>query len=185
MRRIARRALEVCDQRQLFLRRLHSILRVIVDRAERLLAQGSRTQVVHQRRIQRRRIERAGNTTKQDDARGRRIPCDSDVGRQRTHDADGRVFGNPRSARGAVVEAIVDEEGITGTLEPHVLWRERACTRAVTRFTRSAVSPERLLPEQPSATDPRSSCRGHRDGAAGGSRSLVGVRRPIAADSSW
>ena len=38
-------------------RGLHRILRMIVDRAERLIAQGSGAKVVHERRIQRRRVD--------------------------------------------------------------------------------------------------------------------------------
>ena len=85
-------ALKFGDQRQLFLRRLHGILRMIVDRAERLIAQGAGAEVIHERRIQRRRVDGSGDAAKQDDTGRRRILRDPDVGRQWTHDADGRVL---------------------------------------------------------------------------------------------
>ena len=96
----------------------------------------------------------AGNAAKQDDTCRRRILRDPDVGRQWTDDADGRVFGYPRSARDAIVETIVEEERIIRILREtllHVIRRERAGASAVTGFTRPAVSTERLLPKQPSA----------------------------------
>ena len=77
-------ALKFGDQRQLFLRRLHGILRMIVDRAERLIGQSSGAKVVHERRIQRRRVDGAGDAAKQHDTGRRRILRDPDVGRQWT-----------------------------------------------------------------------------------------------------
>ena len=125
-------ALEFGDQRQLFLGGLDRILRMIVDRAERLIAQGSGAKVVHQRRIQRRRVDRPGDTAKQYDARRRRILRDPDVGRERTHDADGRVLGDPRSARDAVVETIVEEQRVIRIFVEtllHISRRERPVLR--------------------------------------------------------
>ena len=64
------------------------------------------------------------------------------------------MLGDPRRARDAVVETIVQEERITRlVLEKllHVVRRERAGAPAVTGLTRPAVATERLLPKQPSA----------------------------------
>ena len=105
-------ALEFGDELQLFLRRLHRILRVIVDRAERLIFQRGGTEVVHQRRIQRRRVDGSRDAAKQDHAGRRGILGDPDVGRQWTLDADGRVLSDPRGALNAVVETIVEEERV-------------------------------------------------------------------------
>ena len=123
---------------------------MIVDRAERLIGQVSGAEVVHQRWIQRRRVERRGNTAKQDDARRRRILRDSDVGRERTDDADRRVLGDPRSARDAVVETIVEEQRITRILRGASSARQpaRACPcSGCDRFHRSFRFPRTSLSE--------------------------------------
>ena len=144
--------MEFGDQRQLLRSGLDRILRVIVDRAERLIGQVSGAEVVHQRRIQRRRVECRGDSAQQDDARSRRILRDPDVGRERTDDTDRGVLGDARCARYAVVETIVEEQRITRTLEekrPHIGGRERAGAPTVTGFTGPSVPTEGLFPKQP------------------------------------
>ena len=67
--------------------------------------------------------------------------------------ADGRVLGNPHSARNAVVETIVEEQRVIRILEAilHISRRECPGRPAVTGLTVPAVATERLGPKQPSA----------------------------------
>src|SRR5687768_18397829 len=117
---------------------------MIVDRAEGLIAQSSGAQVIHERRIQRRRVEGPGDAAKKDDTRRRRILRDPYVGRERKDHADGRVLGDPRRARDAVVETVVEEQRIIWILETvlHISRRDRSSLPTVTGLTRPAVATE-------------------------------------------
>ena len=143
-----RRLLELRDQLKLKRARLDAVPGVRVNGAERLAFERGLAPVVHEHRLQRRRIEGRWRTPEQRDARRRRIVGEPDARGERDVDADGRMRGDPRRSADAIVEAVTDEQrigGVPGESPSRVLGRERAGLDAVARDAGPTVALERLL----------------------------------------
>ena len=87
-------------------------LRMSIDGTRCLLLQVGVSEVVHQARVERRGVDRTGNTAREDDGGRERIIEQHDPLRQLALDQNRRVRGDSRRAPDEVVEAIVKEEGI-------------------------------------------------------------------------
>ena len=143
-----RRLLELRDQLKLKRARLDAVPGVRVNGAERLAFERGLAPVVHEHRLQRRRIDGRWRTPEQRDARRRRIVGEPDARGERDVDADGRMLGDPRRSADAIVEAVTDEQrigGVPGESPSRVPGRERAGLDAVARDAGPAVALEGLL----------------------------------------
>ena len=143
-----RRLLELRDQLKLKRARLDAVPGVRVNGAERLAFERGLAPVVHEHRLQRRRIDCRWRTPKQRDARRHRIVGEPDARGEGDVDADGRMRGNPRCSADAIVEAVTDKQrigGVPGESPSRVPGRERAGLDAVARDAGPTVALERLL----------------------------------------
>ena len=146
-----RRSLKLGDQLELQRRRLETVLRVRMHRTERLRFEREIAAVVHEHRLERRRISSRRRPPNERDARRRRVVREPDARWKRDLDADRRVLGDPRRAEDAVVETVAHEQRIAGVCRQTllgVLGRERARPDTVTRDAGPAVALERLLVEE-------------------------------------
>ena len=121
------------------------------DRARRLILQVRVPHVVHQRRIERRRVDRARNPAGKDDGGRGRIIHEDHALRQVAFDQDRRVRGNPAGAAEEVVEAIVTEQRIRRVLRQalgHFCRVDGAVVPGMAGAARPAVAAEGLMVEQ-------------------------------------
>jgi hypothetical protein len=128
---------------------------VIGDRPGSLQLQAAVPAVVHQHRIERRRVERAGNAPAHDDRSGRRIGGQAHVVGQRHAHQHGGIGEHPAHALpGTVVGSVSPEQRIVRiACEPIlcVVRRHGPRATAMTGQARSSVATERFALEQVAA----------------------------------
>ena len=146
-----RRSLELRNQLELQRRGFDAVTGMRLHGAQRLLLERCVTRVVHEHRLQCRRVAGGWRAPEEGHRRRRRIGGELDAGRQRNVDAHGCVLGDPRRALNAVVEAVVAEQRVGGVpCQPPLCFpgRERAGADAVARYAGPAVALKCLLVEQ-------------------------------------
>ncbi len=145
--------LELLDEIQIQRRRRACALSVLDDRVECLPLQIGLACVIHQHRIQRRRVHRGRRSSVEDDAPAAGIVQQDHARRQRDLDPYRRVLGDPARSRQAIVETIVEEERVVrvfGQARHGFLGRERASPLAMARAAGAAIAAKRLHIEESS-----------------------------------
>ena len=125
-----------------------------MHRTERLLFERDIAAVVHEYRLEGRRVLSRRRSPKEGDTRRRRVVRELDPRGKWDLDSDGRVLGDSRRAEYAVVETVAHEQRIAGVRRQsllRVLGRERASPDTVTRDAGPAVALEGLLVEEAAA----------------------------------